>query len=79
MVARIDGLYAGGNVGSATSGTDAQGRTQMTVPAGTLLVSAWQGTPSGPRQSGATEVSVGTGETASIEIRMREGTTPPQH
>jgi Carboxypeptidase regulatory-like domain len=79
MVARVDGLHAGGNVGGPSAGTDAQGRTQMTVPAGRLLVSASQGTPNGPHQSGSTEVSVAPGEGASIAIRMSEGTTPAQH
>jgi large repetitive protein len=79
MVARVDGIHAGGRVGGPSRGTDAQGRTHMMVPAGHLIISARKGTPNGPHQSGTAEVSVAPGETASIEIRMSEGTTPPQH
>jgi Carboxypeptidase regulatory-like domain len=68
MVSRLNGAEVAVPAGGGRS-TDGSGRTEMLVPAGALELTAWQ-----PKASGRASVTVNTGETVDVELRL---TDPP--
>jgi hypothetical protein len=73
----VDGIKVGG-LGRALGATNAQGRTEMTVPAGAPQVWAFKVTgEGGPRLGGSTTVTLASGQSATVAIRLVEGATEP--
>jgi hypothetical protein len=78
VVVRVDGVHVGG-AGRPVGPTDAQGRTDMRVPAGDLFVWAFKDAPTAAqKQGGGKQVRVGPGESASIAIEMAAGAAWPE-
>jgi hypothetical protein len=72
-VTRVNGLFVG-YLGRPAGQTDAQGRTEVLVPAGDLTL--WASKE--PLGGGAT-ASVAPGETKAVTIRMTAGAKPPEN
>ncbi|MET0555198.1 MAG: carboxypeptidase regulatory-like domain-containing protein [Vicinamibacteria bacterium] len=77
VVVRVGGVFVG-SAGRTLGPTDAQGRTDMMVPAGDLYVFAFKdaATPA-EKQGGGKQVSVAAGQTAAVTIQLAAGATWP--
>lgn len=76
-VTRVDGVHVGG-AGRTLGPTDAQGRTEMLVPAGDIFVWAMKDAAGTPKQGGGTQLTVASGATEAATIRLAEGAEPPK-